>query len=299
MKLPRLVTLALSALMAAAVVTLLVTTPAVPGHGPPSPCPSRWDGDRFGGWVPETSRLAGVDDVLVPGSPVEVLFCAYSGENVEARRPLTGSRPVAGADRIARDLSFLAATPDSALSVCTAIGGRATSYLLRFTYGDGAVVWVGSADEPTSCATTTNGTVTSLVYIGESLTEAYDSGGWELPRADSACDSGGRRGQHERLVPEGATSVVVCRRVADTWTGSRYGEAEARRLAGLLNASPAYPGEPGGCIGPPGLFRVAFGYPEGPPASVTVRGGCAFTALLVAEVGEPVWREVRLLASHG
>ncbi|MFI6478754.1 hypothetical protein ACIBH1_12540 [Nonomuraea sp. NPDC050663] len=111
MKLSRLVTLLLSALAAVAVMTLLVTTPAVPDHGPPPPCPSRWDGDRFGGWVPETPRLAGVEDLLVPGSPAEVLFCAYPGENYETHRPLGGSRRVSGADRLARDLSFLPATP--------------------------------------------------------------------------------------------------------------------------------------------------------------------------------------------
>ncbi|MFC7590447.1 hypothetical protein ACFQYP_47180 [Nonomuraea antimicrobica] len=133
-------------------------TPQAPS---PASCPQHWGSDKFGDWVPDTSGVEGAADSLVPGSPVGALICAYPGENAQPGHfPLAGSRTLTGqATAMAHDLGYLPVTAERVDRACTLVGGKMTNYLVRFAYPDGQALWVGTAEEPNSCVTTTNGTV--------------------------------------------------------------------------------------------------------------------------------------------
>ncbi|MFI7612538.1 hypothetical protein ACIBP6_15060 [Nonomuraea terrae] len=150
------------------------------------------------------------------------------------------------------------------------MGGLPTNHLLRFAYPDGRALWVGSAEEPNSCVTTTNGTAKTPAYIGPGLAAAYREGVWRLPRrADPCAGVLGRRGQGESLVSGEPVEVLVCAhgRNGDPPRRLRHGERQAREPAAELDASGA---EPGGntCSGPSrDHFSLVFGYAEGPPSA--------------------------------
>ncbi|MFF0246293.1 hypothetical protein [Streptosporangium sandarakinum] len=252
--------------------------------GPPVPasCPQRWGGEGIGGWVPAAADIDGADESLVPGSPVRALICAYPGDNMHpGGERLAGTRTLADqAGAMARDLGYLPVTDRPRGGPCTLMGGPMTNYLIRFAYPDGRALWVGSAEEVNSCVTTTNGTVGSRSYVGPGITAAYRTGVWKPTRSDDPClSSAGRRGQDERMVPEGAVSVVVCGRTSYPGRPSRreHGEQVARELAAALNALDTRPSDnmcQGGEDADDREFRLMFGYRDGPPADVRISAGC-------------------------
>ncbi|KAB8191982.1 hypothetical protein FH608_029035 [Nonomuraea phyllanthi] len=278
--------------VAAATVMVLAAVVLVPGTvgapGPPLPatCPQRWDSNKIGDWVPDAAALDGVEDSLVPGTPASALICAYPGQNSNpGGESLAGSRTLTDqAKPMAYALGYLPVTTDRVGKVCTLVGGHMTNYLIRFAYPDGQALWVGSAEEVNSCVTTTNGTVVTSSYVGPSITAAYRTGTWKLLQRESPCNPGtGRRGQNERMVPDGAIKVLVCR---DEQIGSstprpshapEHGEQQARELAAELNSLDAEPGgntcrEVGG--GRRETLYLHFGYEEGPPAWVRITPHC-------------------------
>ncbi|GAB2469000.1 hypothetical protein GCM10027187_41360 [Streptosporangium sandarakinum] len=248
----------------------------------PASCPQRWDGEGIGGWVPAAAGIDGADEVLVPGSPVQALICAYPGDNGHpGGERLAGTRTLTDqAGVMARDLAYLPVTDSPRGGPCTLIGGPMTNYLIRFAYPDGRALWVGSAEEVNSCVTTTNGTVGTRSYVGPGVTAAYRTGVWKPVRPDDPCrDFAGRRDQDERMVPEGAVSVVVCGRITGSGRPPRreHGGQAARGLAAALNSLDTRPSD-NMCQGGEGTddreFRLMFGYPDGPPADVSISMGC-------------------------
>ncbi|MBB5775890.1 hypothetical protein [Nonomuraea jabiensis] len=276
----------------AAAVLLLAAVVLAPGTvGEPAPpvpasCPQRWESKQIGRWVPATAELDGVEDSLVPGAPTSALICAYPGQNANSGgEPLAGSRTLTDqAKPMAYDLGYLPVTTARIEKACTLIGGQATNYLIRFAYPDGQALWVGSAEEINSCVTTTNGTVVSHSYVGPSITVAYRTGTWKLLQPKDPCDPAtGRRGQNERMVPDGAIKVLVCREAPSgnptprPSPGSEHGEQRARELAAELNSLDTEPG--GNTCRQVGsrrreVFYLHFGYEEGPPAWVRIMSRC-------------------------
>ncbi|GAA2856071.1 hypothetical protein [Nonomuraea rubra] len=272
----------------------------------PASCPQQWNSEEIGNWVPAASGIEGAADSLVPGTPVDALICAYPGENTDpGGERLAGSRTLPGqAGAMARDLAYLPVDTAGAERGCTLMGGRMTNYLVRFTYPDGSGLWLGGAEEVNSCATLTNGTVTSDVYVGRSLTAAYRTGTWRLDQPGDPCEQPlGRRGQNERMVPEGAVNVLVCRARSNRKADPRaeHGAREAAELASALNTLATRPST-NGCqqVGPvTDTFRLIFRYEEGPAAWVHVMPHCrpsVNNGLLQGEPDEALLDQVARLA---
>ncbi|WP_170316988.1 hypothetical protein [Acrocarpospora corrugata] len=164
------------ALTAVVLCSLAVLTSASVSETPTvrSACPPQYGGGGAGGWVPAASGIDGAGDTLVPGEPVAATICAYPGSNMKmGRERFAGSRLLAdGVQRMARDLSYLPIARDDGWS-CTMMGGPMINYLIRFDYPGGKSLWLGSAEEVNSCATTTNGTIKSRSYVGKTITAAY------------------------------------------------------------------------------------------------------------------------------
>ncbi|MEO3805560.1 hypothetical protein [Nonomuraea sp. B1E8] len=301
-------------LIVLAAVLLLATVVLVSGRlGEPAPpvpasCPQRWDSDEIGHWVPAAADVDGVEDSLVPGTPMSALICAYPGQNSDpGGESLAGSRMLTDQARsMAYDLGYLPVTTDRVEKMCTLVGGPMTNYLVRFAYPDGQALWVGSAEEVNSCVTTTNGTVVSDSYIGRGITAAYRTGTWAPLPPKNRCDPAtGRRGQDERMVPDGAIKVLVCRdeqRGGFTPRGLEHGEQQARELAAELNSLDP---EPGGNTcrevgdGKREMFLLHFGYAEGPPAWVRILPRCrpsANNGLLAGNVDDVLLDRIARLA---
>ncbi|TYB69814.1 hypothetical protein FXF51_06525 [Nonomuraea sp. PA05] len=288
---------------------LAVSGCAVAQGSPPAPpfCPQQWDSEKIGGWVPDAADLDGAADRLVPGAPDLALICAYPGRNTDpGGEKLDGWRTLnhQNTEAMARDLAYLPIDTANAERGCTLMGGRMTNYLVRFAYSDGGTLWLGGAEEVNSCATITNGTATSDVYLGRGLTAAFRTGTWSLPQPDDPCDESlGRRGQNEQMVPEGAVSMLVCRLTPGQKPGARseHGAREAAALAAALNTPGTRPST-NGCqqAGPVSdSFRLVFRYGEGPAAWVHVMPDCrpgVNNGLLQAELDAPTRDQVARLA---
>ncbi|GIH65955.1 hypothetical protein [Microbispora siamensis] len=248
----------------------------------PDACPQRWGGDGIGGWVPAAADVDGADESLVPGSPVRALLCAYPGTNTDpGGEGLGGSRTLTDqAAAMARDLAYLPVSTEDVEGPCTAVGGPMTNYLVRFAYGDGSALWVGSAEEVNSCVATTNGTVRTRSYVGEALTTAYREGTWRLPRPEDPCRAAhDRRGQQDSMVPGDPRWVLVCSGGNEKWPPRReHGAAAARGLAAALNDLDTVPSDRTcrgrGASAVRDDYRLVFGYAEGPPAGVHILYGC-------------------------
>ncbi|MFC0557188.1 hypothetical protein ACFFHJ_40480 [Planotetraspora thailandica] len=258
--------------------------------------------------MPAVSDIPGAEGTLVPGAPVTALICAYPGQNsAPGGERLAGTRTLEGehAGGMARDLAFLPVGA-TGTGACTAMGGPMTNYLIRFTYADGRSSWVGSADEVNKCTVTTNGTAASNTYVGDRITAAYRNGTWTAAKAKDPCTTWkARRGQDTSMVPEGATSVTVCRQDPRGGRSPRadYGSDVATSLASALNALEARSSE-GFCEGSGkpaagGSYRLVFGYPDGPAVGVMILLDCrpaVDSGLLQADVDDRVIREVTRLA---
>ncbi|MGI5493750.1 hypothetical protein [Microtetraspora malaysiensis] len=271
-------------LAAAGVCTAAVVLSGSGSESPsvPSTCPQRWGGNDIGDWVPAAADIDGVEESLVPGSPVEALICAYPGVNADpGGERLTGSRTLTDQTAaMARDLAYLPVTTAKINRPCAAMGGQMANYLIRFAYPDGRALWVGSAEDVNQCVRTTNGTVGSNAYTGSAITAAYKDGIWRSVSPDDPCWSpGDRRGQDKLMVPGRPGRLTVCRDAtyARPPYRKRHGRDVARALAETLNSLDTVPSQ-NSCQGIGGAhergIRLIFDYPEGPAAVVTISMDC-------------------------
>ncbi|RCG31792.1 hypothetical protein DQ384_09690 [Sphaerisporangium album] len=296
-------------LAAAGVCTAAVVLSGSAGDSPPVPstCPQRWGSGDIGGWVPAAADIEGVEESLVPGSPVRALICAYPGDNTRpGGERLAGSRTLTDQTAaMARDLAYLpVATPDVG-RMCTQMGGAMTNYLIRFAYPDGRALWVGSAEEVNHCVRTTNGTATSNSYAGPALTTAYKHGVWRPVPPDDPCRGpGDRRGQDKLMVPGRPGRVTVCREAAYVRPPyrKRHGRDVARSLARTLNSLDTVTSQ-NSCQGTGDAeersIRLIFDYPEGPPAAVSITMNCVpaiDNGLLQAALNDDVRDQILPLA---
>ncbi|MGJ6967359.1 hypothetical protein ACSDR0_36120 [Streptosporangium sp. G11] len=290
------------------VATLVISGP-ISGSSPvPATCPQRWDSENIGGWVPAAADINGVEESLVPGSPVKALICAYPGrDNAHpGGERLAGSRTLTDqAAAMARDLAYLPVADAEVGRMCTAMGGPMTNYLIRFAYPDGRALWVGSAEEVNRCVRTTNGTAGSNSYVGPAITTAYKDGTWRpVPPEDPCRGPGDRRGQDELLVPGRPGRLTVCRDATYSRPPyrKRHNRDIARALAATLNSLDTVPSENTcqglGATSERGI-RLIFGYPQGPAAAVTISMNCApaiNNGLLQADLDDPVRDQILRLA---
>jgi hypothetical protein len=151
--------------------------------------------------------------------------------------------------------------------------------LLGLTYLDG-VEWVSTAENPCAPTPTTNGSYDSSMLLATDVHRAYQSGSWPAPDTSGECAVRGlgRTGQESSLVPDGYSSLDVCKvlgkRVA---AHARPSGSDTARLVAALNGLPtsAMTGF-GGCFGwyaSPSddmTYRLVFHYPIGADAVVTV-----------------------------
>ncbi|MER5421258.1 hypothetical protein [Streptosporangium roseum] len=273
----------------------------------PSTCPHRWGGNDIGGWVPAAADIDGVEESLVPGSPVKALICAYPGDNAHpGGERLAGSRTLTDQTAaMARDLAYLPVTTAGIGRPCTLMGGAMTNYLIRFAYPNGRALWVGSAEEVNHCVRTTNGTVGSSSYAGPAITTAYKDGIWRSVPPDDPCRGpGDRRGQDELMVPGRPGRLTVCRDATYVRAPyrKRHGRDVARALAKTLNSLDTVPSQ-NTCQGLGGAnergIRLIFDYPEGPAAAVTISMNCVpaiNNGLLQADLDDRVRDQVLPLA---
>ncbi|GAA4195523.1 hypothetical protein GCM10022252_41480 [Streptosporangium oxazolinicum] len=296
-------------LAAAGVCATAVVLSGTVGESPPVPatCPQRWDGNDIGGWVPAAADIDGVEESLVPGSPVSALICAYPGDNAHpGGERLAGSRTLTDqAAVMARDLAYLPVATADVGRGCTAMGGPMTNYLIRFAYPDGRALWVGGAEEVNRCGRITNGTAVSNSYAGPAITAAYKNGVWRpVPPKDPCRGPGDRRGQEELMVPGRPGRLTVCRDAtyARPPYRKRHNRDIARALAATLNSLDTVPSQ-NSCqgLGGPGErgIRLVFDYPQGPAAAVTISMDCApaiNNGLLQADLVTPVREQILRLA---
>ncbi|WP_329082269.1 hypothetical protein [Streptosporangium sp. NBC_01469] len=296
-------------LAAAGVCAAAVVLAGAVGESPPVPatCPQRWDSDDIGGWVPAAADIDGVEESLVPGSPVKALICAYPGDNTRpGRERLAGSRTLTDqASAMARDLAYLPVAGADVGHGCTAMGGPMTNYLIRFAYPDGRALWVGAAEEVNRCGRITNGTASSNSYAGPAITTAYKNGIWRpVPPEDPCRGPGDRRGQDELLVPGRPGRLTVCRDATYSRPPyrKRHNRDIARALAATLNSLDTVPSENTckglGATSERGI-RLIFDYPEGPAAAVNISMNCApaiNNGLLQADLSAPVRDQILRLA---
>lgn len=273
----------------------------------PSTCPQHWGGDHIGGWVPAAADIDGVEESLVPGSPVKALICAYPGNYVHpAGERLTGSRTMTDQTAaMARDLGYFPVTTARVDRPCTGMAGTMINYLIRFAYSDGRALWVGSAEEANHCVRTTNGTVGGIAYVGSAITTAYQDGVWRPVMPDDPCQgSGDRRGQDELMVPGRPGRLTVCRDATYTRPPyrKRHGRDIARALAATLNSLDTVPSA-NSCQSNGGAhergIRLIFDYPEGPAAAVRITLDCVRAVdngLLQAHLDDRVRDQIRRLA---
>ncbi|CAN5233769.1 hypothetical protein BH24ACT10_BH24ACT10_14750 [soil metagenome] len=233
-----------------------------------------------GPWVPELAS-AETDGRLVPDAdPVLAHVCRYAaGQNSGEPAPLELAGDVevtAGLGAVRRDL-HLPARLEGAERSCTAIGGPLVPHLVRFDYADGSV-WVSATQEPNACTDSGNGTFTTGVPLGDRLAVAFDSGRWPPAPKPERCfaGAGGRAGQEEQLIPDGWTSMTVCRPgLNDPGPPPRLLDAAtAGRVVALLDDADLAPSS-GGCSGGDNTrYDLLVGYPDGNAVTVGVNIGC-------------------------
>lgn len=247
---------------------------AGPGPGVPLSCRATYAGQAP--WVP--ARPAGIDGHarLVPQqTPISALICAYAGSNTARRQTgwaLSGRRRLTGGlTALAAQLSW---QPRGQAGFCAGVGGNQTNYLIGLTYPGGGRIWVAATDDRGDCVPTSNGEFTSFGVVGPTVSRAFASGRWPARQPVSCNGYGldvGRLGQDAVMVPPGSTSLTICTTAGHTFM-SGY-----QALITALNALPTRPSTHA-CTGETGLvssfYQLLFSYPKGPPAEVTILGGC-------------------------
>jgi hypothetical protein len=242
-------------------------------------CPATFPAED-GPWVPEVPT-AETEGRLVPDAdPVLAHICRYeAGSNTGERVPLelAGEVDVTdGLNVVRRDL-HLPALLDGSERACTLAGGPLVPHLVRFDYADGSV-WVSATQEPNSCNDSGNGAFTTGVPLGDLLAEAFDTGRWPAAPEPQRCypGTGGRAGQEQQLVPDGWTSIAVCRPgLNDPGPPPRPLDPDtADRVVALLNSADLAPNS-GGCSGGDNTrYDLLVRYDRGNAVNVGVNIGC-------------------------
>ncbi|MFL6239689.1 MAG: hypothetical protein ACJ735_09415 [Actinomycetes bacterium] len=261
--------------------------------GPPaSSCPQVFD--ILHNRVPAPVRVdAGTRLVPPRVLPTAALVCSYpSGRGRSNLWHLAGRRTLhADLGLLVNDLTWLPPKLIGQGRVCTAAGGPWTNYLIALTYPGGGRLWLATADEPNSCNDSSNGVFVTLADFGRQVTASYAAGQWrELPKPSPSrlaghpnpCSPGrdGRIGQETRMVPDGPTSVHICRTVFGHEPATYREEILGSGFADLVSAlnGPHTKASGGSCFGGGTegdvIYSVVFHYSEGPPVSVSVFPHC-------------------------
>jgi hypothetical protein len=124
-----------------------------PLSGRGSLCPARITGEK-----PKSSAVPGADEQVVPGAPVTLQLCSYSGlsKHPARSRRLIRAKAVSGDEQIhklAAALNHLKRVRRGTVLDCPRDTGAAD--LLRFSYGDGS--WVDVVMPTSGCQIANNG----------------------------------------------------------------------------------------------------------------------------------------------
>ena len=237
--------------------------------------------------VPDTTKdPVDTENRLAPDRlPTNVVVCSYAGSGKgppPPRAPLTGSKELSGQfDPIVDTIAYLPRKIASQATHCPARLANENDgrYLLGLTYLDG-VEWISTAVNPCSPTPTTNGSYDSSALLAIDLHDAYQSGSWPTPDASGKCAASGlgRTGQEATLVPDGYTSLDVCKTLDVTVVAEAHPSgSELDDIVAALNALPTTPmTSPGGCGGWYASghddvgYRLVFHYEVGADAVVNV-----------------------------
>lgn len=203
--------------------------PSLPVATAPTSCPTEPPAE-----VPATPVGYDGSERLVPDeTPLTMTLCRW---RTDAKAAVEGPVTVrSNLEAVRADLS-LPSRLDGEVRVCPQpLRIPSWSYLVRLTYDDGSAAWLQS--ETSLCSTTANGPFTSPVGIADDLDVTWLAESWtRRPNppgsVDGVCNDtwAGRAGQERDLLPEGWTSLAVCRG-QDLRTLS---DEQARDVAGLL-----------------------------------------------------------------
>lgn len=237
-------------------------------------------------WVPKLTDRVDTENRLAPDRlPTDVIACSYAGAGPGPQPPqlaLTGSKKVTGQFNAMVDtIAYLPHKIATHTDECrTGSADEGDGYdLLGLTYLDG-VEWVSTAENPCTPTPTTNGSFDSSMLLATDVHRAYESGSWPAPDTSGECAVRGlgRTGQERSLVPDGYTSLDVCKLVGTrVATHAHPSDSDIAQIVAALNALPtsAMTGF-GGCFawyGSPSddiAYQLVFHYQIGADAVVTV-----------------------------
>lgn len=239
--------------------------------------------------VPDTKDPVDTEGRLAPDRlPTNVVVCFYAGDGSgprPLRKPLTGSKALT--DQLDAMVDTIAYLPPKIASQahCPArlVREDDRNYLLGLTYLDG-VEWISTVESVCSPTPTTNGSYDSSALLATELQLAYNSGSWPMPEASRSClpRGMGRSGQESSFVPDGYSSLDVCRTTAGTQVTAqtRPSTGDTDEVAGALNGLPNSPmTSPWDCLGWYASeaddvgYRLVFHYPVGADAVINVETG--------------------------
>jgi hypothetical protein len=280
---------AVPAVLAVALVSLTFAFGGSGATQPPLACPRSIPTSTDRPSVPDTKDPVDTEGRLAPDRlPTKVVVCFYAGDGKGAqplRKPLTGSKALTGQlDAMVDTIAYLPPKIASQAHCPTRLVHQDDpEYLLGLTYLDG-VEWISTVDSVCSPTPTTNGSFDSSALLATELQLAYRSGSWPTPDPRRAClpRGMGRRGQQSSVVPDGYSSLDVCRTTAgtDVTAEIRPSSGDTHDIVAALNALPTSPMTgPGDCFGwyASGAedvgYRLVFHYPIGADAAVDVETG--------------------------
>lgn len=236
-------------------------------------------------WVPHSADPVDTEDRLAPDRlPTNAIVCSYAGTGKAPqprRKPLTGSKAITGqfdsmVDTIAylpRKITSQAHCPPRFAHVDDPY------YLLGLTYLDG-VEWISTVESVCSPTPATNGSYDSSALLATNLELAYKSGSWPTPDPNGTClpRGLGRSGQETSFVPDGYSSLDVCRTAgSDVVAQAHPSSGEAQEVVATLDGLPTSPMRSAGdCFGWYASeeddigYRLVFHYPVGADAVVQV-----------------------------
>ena len=236
-------------------------------------------------WVPKTSDRVDTENRLAPDRlPTNAVVCSYAGTGKgpqPPRKPLSGSKALTGQyDPMVDTIAYLPHKIASQAHCPAKLANEDDGYyLLGLTYLDG-VEWISTFDGLCSPTPTTNGSYDSSAVLAADLDRAYKSGSWPAPDTNGGCGVRGlgRAGQETSLVPDGYSSLDVCKITGTSVTAhTQPSDSETGQLVTALNALSTSPMTTlGGCFGWYASsaeelgYRLVFHYPVGADAVVYV-----------------------------